>query len=132
MVAGGCVSLLGTTGCGLPGRFAMSYREFILRYGTAEVANEDIAGFIGPEFENGGWPNAVWLNLTNRREFGRGARYFFFYNWGDGTDSALDLERRDAAGERPVVEAHAGAFEAHGKERTPASQRSCLSDSERR
>ncbi len=91
--------------------FPPSYRLFLSRLGAGSFAAEEFAGLIDDNFTDSSWPNAIWFNLNSREELAQPARYFVFYNYGDGTEAALDFERRDADGECVVVLTHAGAFE---------------------
>jgi antitoxin YobK len=89
-------------------RFPTSYRTFLLELGMGDFAGEEFAGIIDDRFEEL-WPDAVGMYLKDVRD-GLPPRYFPFHNWGDGTVSALDLDRRDDAGESPVVACHDGLF----------------------
>ncbi len=57
-----------------------------------------------------GVPNALWLYRTNITKFTQPARYFEFFDYGDGTTVALDLDSRDASGECALAETHAGLW----------------------
>lgn len=88
--------------------FPASYREFLLELGMGAFGTHEFAGVINDNFK-ALWPDAVGLYLQDVRD-GLPPRYFPFYSWGDGTVSALDLERRDANDESPVVTCHDGLF----------------------
>jgi antitoxin YobK len=90
--------------------FPPSYRTFLLKLGMGSFGAEEFAGVVDERFQ-ALWPDAVGLYLKAVEE-GLPSRYFPFYSWGDGTLSALDLERRDEYGESPVVSCHDGRFTA--------------------
>jgi hypothetical protein len=88
--------------------FPPSYRTFLLELGMGDFGAEEFAGIIDDRFQQL-WPDAVGLYLKDVRD-GLPPRYFPFYSWGDGTVSALDLDRRDDVGESPVVTCHDALF----------------------
>lgn len=91
-------------------QFPPSYRTFLLELGAGDFDGEEVAGVIGADFMPR-WPDAIGTYLKELKS-GLPPRYLPVYLWGDGTASALDLDRRDESGECPVVACHDGLFRA--------------------
>jgi SMI1-KNR4 cell-wall len=89
--------------------FPPSYRAFLAAVGTTSFGGEEAYGLIPDNFDGFGVPNTLWLYESNVKEYGQPRRYFEFYNYGDGTTVALDLDRRRDDGEYALCETHAGA-----------------------
>jgi SMI1-KNR4 cell-wall len=83
-------------------QFPPTYRRFLREYGAGDIAGVEIYGLIDGDFENSGIPDAVWHNLTARRE-GHGEGLFSFYASGDGLEFCLDTSHVAPDGEMPVV-----------------------------
>jgi antitoxin YobK len=64
-------------------RFPPTYRRFLLEYGAGNVRSTEIYGVMDDDFENSSVPDAIWHNLTTRRE-GYSEGLFSFYAVGDG------------------------------------------------
>jgi antitoxin YobK len=79
-------------------RFPPTYRRFLLEYGAGNVGSTEIYGVVDHDFENSSAPDAIWHNLTSRRE-----GLFTFYAVGEGTEFCLDTTRTTPDGEMPVV-----------------------------
>ena len=92
-------------------RFPPSYRYFLSELGTASFGGNEFYGLIPHNFEGTGGPNALWIYRTKIAEFEQPARYFEFFDYGDGTTVALDLDSRDASDECALAETHAGGWE---------------------
>ena len=97
-------------------RFPPSYRYFLSELGTAGFGGDEIYGLIPQNFLGAGGPNALWLYRHNLTAFAQPARYFEFFDYGDGTTVALDLAARDASGECLLAETHAGGWEEYHEE----------------
>jgi hypothetical protein len=93
--------------------FPPSYRYFLSELGTASFGGEEIYGLIAGNLDGIGVPNALWLYENNLAGFAQPARYFEFYNYGDGTTVALDFSSRAPEGECALAETHAGAWDEH-------------------
>jgi hypothetical protein len=65
---------------------------------------------IDGDFENSSIPDAVWHNLTLRRD-GHDEVLFSFHAVGDGEEFCLDSSRVRPDGEMPVVGIYAGSNE---------------------
>jgi SMI1-KNR4 cell-wall len=65
-------------------------------------AGTEIYGVIDDDFENSSIPDAIWHNLTLRRE-GYDEGLFSFYSVGEGTEFCLDTTRAAEDREVPVV-----------------------------
>jgi hypothetical protein len=91
-------------------RFPPSYRYFLAELGAASFNGNEFYGLIPHDFEGVGVPNALWLYRTHIATFAQPARYFEFFNYGDGTTVALDLDARDPSGECALAETHAGGW----------------------
>jgi hypothetical protein len=92
-------------------RFPPSYRAFLAAVGTASFGGHEVYGLISHNFEGSGVPNALWLYESNVKNCGQPSRFFEFYDYGDGTTVALDLDRRGDYGECALTQTHAGAWE---------------------
>ncbi len=79
-------------------RFPPTYRRFLSDYGALSLGGTEIYGVIDDDFEDSSIPDAIWHNLTSRRE-----GLFSFYAVGEGTEFCLDTTRTAADGEMPVV-----------------------------
>jgi hypothetical protein len=90
--------------------FPPSYRCFLAELGAASFNGNEFYGLIPHDFEGIGVPNALWLHRTHIAQFAQPARYFEFFDYGDGTTVALDLGSRHASGECALAETHAGGW----------------------
>ena len=79
-------------------RFPPTYRRFLSEYGAGNLGSTEIYGVIDDDFENSALPDAIWHNLTSRRE-----GLFAFYAVGEGTEFCLDTTRTAPDGEMPIV-----------------------------
>ena len=78
--------------------FPPTYRRFLLEYGAGNFGGTEIYGVIDDDFHDSSVPDAIWHNLTSRRE-----GLFTFYAVGEGTDFCLDTTSTGADGEMAVV-----------------------------
>ena len=95
--------------------FPPSYRAFLAAMGTATFGGQEIYGLIPGRLEGQGIPNALWLYERNVADLAQPTRYFEFYDYGDGTTVALDLDHRDSDGECALAMTHAGAWSEHAE-----------------
>ena len=79
-------------------RFPPTYRRFLIEYGAGNIGGTEIYGVIEDNFESSSVPDAIWLNLTDRRE-----GLFVFCALGEGTEFCLDTSRTAPDGEMAVV-----------------------------
>jgi hypothetical protein len=90
--------------------FPPTYRRFLSEYGAGSIGGTEIYGVIDGDFENSSIPDAVWHNLTLRRD-GHDEVLFSFHAVGDGEEFCLDSSRVRPDGEMPVVGIYAGSNE---------------------
>jgi SMI1-KNR4 cell-wall len=90
--------------------FPPTYRRFLVEYGAGSIGGTEIYGVIDADFENSSIPDAVWHNLTMRRD-GYGEGLFSFHAVGDGEEYCLDTSRLRPDGEMPVVGVYVGSDE---------------------
>jgi len=90
--------------------FPPTYRRFLSEYGAGSIGGTEIYGVIDGDFENSSIPDAVWHNLTLRRD-GHDQALFSFHAVGDGEELCLDSSRVGPDGEMPVVGIYPGSDE---------------------
>jgi len=82
--------------------FPPTYRQFVRRYGAGSFG-EEIYGVTSAEFVNDSIPNAIWLTLKNRRQFGLPAHYIEIGSSGEGSGYFINTSQTDRKGECPIV-----------------------------
>jgi hypothetical protein len=50
--------------------FPASYLEFLRQLGAGSLGSFEVYGVIGPNFEHSSVPDAIWMTLRARRQFG--------------------------------------------------------------
>jgi hypothetical protein len=83
--------------------FPPSYEHFLLERGCGNIGRLEILGLIDDNFDRSSVPNGVWLTLEERKSIGLDPAWVLIAELGDGGYDALDMHRRDASGECPVV-----------------------------
>ncbi len=63
----------------------------------------EIYGIIDDNFIDSSCPDAVWLAMTDRNQFGFPHHLLPIYDLGEGTKYCLDTSQMNAEGECPVV-----------------------------
>lgn len=84
-------------------RLPPSYRHFVSRLGVASIGAEEIYGVVRSDFANSGVPDAIWMTLRARTEWGLPEPMVVVYF--DGAESYFVLDGRvhEADDEWPVV-----------------------------
>ena len=100
--------------------FPPTYRKFVLQLGVGDFSSSEFYGVIDDDFERPGVPNAIWLTLDERKVANAPHSYIIVSDTGDGGWYAIDLSKRHADGESPVVEWWPGATEAVDNGKTVA------------
>jgi hypothetical protein len=83
--------------------FPPTYREFLARLGSGDIAGTEFYGVIGEDFENSSVPDAVWLTRTERRESKFPEKLIIVAATGDGAWYAIDCAKPSGVDEHPVV-----------------------------
>ncbi|MEI4828801.1 SMI1/KNR4 family protein [Bacillus sp. FJAT-53711] len=84
-------------------RFSNTYRDFVKRYGAGNFGGEEIYGVIGEDFENSSVPDAIWVTLTERKEWNLPQNVVVIADTGMGEWYCLDFNQCNAEGEPPVI-----------------------------
>jgi len=84
--------------------FSPSYRQFLLELGSGAIDGFEVYGVIDEDFTSSAVPDAIWMTLEARRDFGLAPRYVIIGALGDGTYDCLDTAHPDRTGEVPVVQ----------------------------
>jgi hypothetical protein len=113
--SGGCSELVKPAEKYLGVFFPKSYKEFIKDYGYVSFGGLEIYGIIDADFVNSSVPDVVWLNYSNRVDFGQPANIIVISDLGDGSYYALDLSQMNDKEECPVVIWPIGGYEATSK-----------------
>jgi hypothetical protein len=100
--------------------FPPTYREFVLRYGCGGFHGCEFYGIINDDFVNSGVPDAIWLTLDERRVSKAPMTYVIVGSTGNGAWYAIDLARKTAEGDSPIVEWWPGLPDAEGNGRVIA------------
>ena len=84
--------------------FPPTYRAFLSCLGCGSLGGYEFYGVIKDDFEHSGVPDAIWLTLKTRKTAGLLDTLILVSDTGYGGYYAIDLSRRAASGESPVVE----------------------------
>jgi antitoxin YobK len=84
--------------------FPPTYRRFLRHLGVGGVIGSDLYGVVDEDFEHSGIPDAVWLTLEYRRTSKILASFVIISDADDGNYFAIDVSKKDAVGESPIVE----------------------------
>ena len=90
-------------------RLPPSYRQFVSRLGVVSVGPEEIYGVIRSDFANSGVPDAIWMTLRARAEWGLPASMVVVYFDGAEGYFVLDGRAQPIGSEWPVVAWYPGA-----------------------
>jgi hypothetical protein len=107
-VGGASEDLIGEAEQALGVSFPPTYRNYLRTLGAGSFGAEEFYGILGADLGAPYVPNAVWLTLTNRHDFGLPVHLIDIYSLGEGTDFFLDVSKTEAGGECPVVTWHPG------------------------
>jgi hypothetical protein len=91
--------------------FPPTFREFVLRFGAGGFAGQEFFGITSANFETSTVPNGVWLTLDNRKSWGLPEQFVIVSDLGDGAYYAIDVSKKNASGENPVVLFYPGAWD---------------------
>ncbi len=84
--------------------FPPTYRRFLHRLGAGAVLGAEFYGVIKDDFEHSGVPDAIWLTLKYRKTSKIPESFVIVSDTGDGNYFAIDVSKKNAAGESPVLE----------------------------
>jgi hypothetical protein len=79
------------------------YREFVKRYGAGNFGAQEIYGVIGEDFENSSVPDAIWVTLSERKEFNLPQNLLVISDTGMGEWYCLDFNQCNIEGEPLVI-----------------------------
>ena len=85
--------------------FPESYKLLLKTFGYLSIGSEEIYGILGPDFENSGIPDAIWLTKQEHKNHPELKHLVFVYFTGDEFYFCLDTSRMKN-GECPVVGIH--------------------------
>ncbi|MGF9964910.1 SMI1/KNR4 family protein [Bacillus rhizoplanae] len=91
-------------------RLSNMYREFVKRYGAGSFGAEEIYGVIGKDFENSSVPDAIWVTLSERKEFNLPQNLLVISDIGMSEWYYLDFNQCNIEGE-PLVIVYDSGFE---------------------
>jgi len=96
-------------------RFPPTYRAFVSRFGCGGLRGYEFYGLIDENFVNSGIPNAVWLALRDRIDYGLPKSFIPICDTGLGGYYVIDVSQINADGDSPVIEFWPGAPDPIGK-----------------
>jgi antitoxin YobK len=79
-----------------------TYRRFIEELGAGDIAGVEIYGVIHGDFESSGIPDAIWLTLDERSEWGLPPGLVPVAQDIEG-NAYIDMRGREAGAEGPVI-----------------------------
>jgi hypothetical protein len=92
-------------------RFPPTFREFVLHFGGGDFAAHEFFGVITEDFGRPGSPDGVRLTLHDRSSWGLPEQFVIVSDLGDGGYYAIDVSKKNAFGENPVVLFYPGAWD---------------------